>query len=174
MKKRLQLLFCSLLFVSCLWAEGNEHYVKVEVENLRDKPGGNKVGTLQAGSLLKVLEKRPDWVKVQFTAWIWANSLTTDSTQVAGFAARASHIVLKTEADAKAVLSKLSQGQNFEALAETFSIDRSSGRRGGDLGSFRRGDLMPEFEEKVLKLKIGEISDIVKTPIGYHIIKRTQ
>lgn len=174
MKKLLQLVMCSIFVVSGVYAENSKQYVKVNVENLRDRPSGNKVGTVNAGTELEVLEKRANWLKVQYTGWIWAESLTSDSTQVIGFSARASHIVLKTEADAKTILSKLSQGQSFEELAETFSIDRASGKKGGDLGTFQRGDLMPEFEETVLNLKVGEISKILKTPVGYHIIKRTQ
>lgn len=179
MKKLLNIIFCSLLIVSVIYtpytyAQSAKQYVKVDVENLRDKPSGNQIGTVNAGSELQVIEKRANWVKVQFTGWIWENSLTSDSTYVVGFSARASHIVLKTEADAKKVLAKLSQGQNFEELAETFSIDRASGKKGGDLGTFQRGDLLPEFEETVLKLKTGEISKIIETPLGFHIIKRTK
>lgn len=165
-----------LLFIVAIgcYADSNTKYVKVDSENLRDAPKGDIIGKAMSGTELKVLEKKPNWIKVQMTGWIWESSLTDDSTFVAGFTARASHIVVKTEADAKKILERLKEGQNFENLAESFSVDRASGKRGGDLGKFKRGDLMPEFEAAVLSLKVGEYSQIIQTPLGYHIIKRTK
>lgn len=85
---------------------------------------------------------------------------------------RASHILVKTEEKAAEVLEKVSGGADFEELAKTESIDITN-RRGGDIGYFTKGQLIPEFEEACSKLEIGEISPIVKTSFGYHIIKLT-
>jgi len=85
---------------------------------------------------------------------------------------RASHILVKTEEKAKELLDKLSDGAGFEELAGTESIDLTN-RRGGDVGYFTNGQLIPEFEEACKKLAVGEISPIVKTSFGYHIIKLT-
>ena len=68
----------------------------------------------------------------------------------------------------------MKSGEDFEALARQFSIDRASGARGGDLGEFGRGDLRPEFEEAAFKLKVGALSAVVQSNVGYHIIKRTR
>ncbi len=66
---------------------------------------------------------------------------------------------------------RLENGESFEELAKQYSEDPGSAARGGDLGMMERGDLVREFEEVAFALNPGEISDIVKTRFGYHIIK---
>lgn len=85
---------------------------------------------------------------------------------------KASHILVNTEEKAKALLNKLSEGADFGELAKAESMDLTN-RRGGDVGYFKKGQLVPEFEEACLKLEIGQVSPIVKTSFGYHIIKLT-
>lgn len=85
---------------------------------------------------------------------------------------RASHILVKTEKEAKDILAKLKAGGNFEELAKKNSIDSSSAK-GGDLGWFGKGNMVPVFEKAVLALKEGRISDVVKSDFGFHIIKLT-
>ncbi len=81
------------------------------------------------------------------------------------------HILVETEAEAQEVLEKLRAGEDFRVLAREHSND-SSAEIGGDLGFFSPGDLNPAFEEAVLKLRVGETSGVVQTPVGYHIIRR--
>ncbi len=85
---------------------------------------------------------------------------------------RASHILVASEKDAKDMLDSLSKGASFEELARTHSMDATASR-GGDIGYFRIGQLVPDFEKTCLKLNVGEISDILRTQFGYHIIKLT-
>ena len=85
---------------------------------------------------------------------------------------RASHILVADEAQAKSILDELSKGANFEELAKKYSIDATASR-GGDIGYFRPGQLVPEFEEACMKLNIGQTGEILKTQFGYHIIKLT-
>lgn len=84
---------------------------------------------------------------------------------------KASHILVKTEEQAQEVLDKINDGEDFEELAKTLSVDKASGLIGGDLGYFTKGTRIPEFEEVAFSMEKGEISDIVKTEVGYHIIK---
>lgn len=85
---------------------------------------------------------------------------------------KASHILMKTEKEAQDVLKELKGGAKFEELAKKHSID-SAAAKGGELGWFSKGSMVPEFESVVFGLKEGETSGIVKTKFGYHIIKLT-
>jgi peptidyl-prolyl cis-trans isomerase C len=84
------------------------------------------------------------------------------------------HIVVNSEPILKEVLTKLTRGESFEKLAFTYNIDKSR-ENGGDLGYIRRGQLTPsfaQFEEAAFSLrKKGEISEVVRTPFGYHLIQ---
>jgi peptidyl-prolyl cis-trans isomerase C len=84
---------------------------------------------------------------------------------------RAKHILVNHEYEAKDILKKLSQGETFEKLAMDYSIC-SSAKYGGNLGEFPPGKMVPAFEKALLALKENEISGIVRTQFGHHIIKR--
>ena len=84
---------------------------------------------------------------------------------------RARHILLNDEEHAKDVLKMLKEGADFEEVALAESLDSNSGAQGGDLGYFVRGKMIKEFSDAAFALEIGEISGLVKTEIGYHIIK---
>lgn len=83
-----------------------------------------------------------------------------------------------TDAQAKAkaeeIRKKLLGGADFAELAKTESHDTASGARGGDLGEFGRGDMVPEFENAAFTADVGKIAPIVRTQFGYHIIKVEQ
>ncbi len=96
---------------------------------------------------------------------------------------RARHIFFKTGAKASPeeiqqakstallVLADAKGDKDFAELAKKFSQDPAARKDGGDLGSFKKGDMQPELEKTILSLKPGEVSDLVSTPIGFHIIK---
>ncbi|RJQ14205.1 MAG: peptidylprolyl isomerase [Nitrospiraceae bacterium] len=86
---------------------------------------------------------------------------------------RASHILVETEAEAKKIHARIKKGEAFAKLAESFSKDKGSAQKGGDLGYFGQGQMVPEFEQALLRLKPNEVSDPVKTRFGYHIIQLT-
>ncbi|CUT04096.1 peptidylprolyl isomerase [Candidatus Chrysopegis kryptomonas] len=72
---------------------------------------------------------------------------------------------------AKAILDSIKAGGDFAYFARTYSEDRATANNGGDLGWVRRGMFVKEFEEAVFRLQEGQISDVVRTPFGYHIIQ---
>ena len=73
-------------------------------------------------------------------------------------------------AKANEVRAKLAGGADFAAVAKAESDDTGSAAQGGDLGEFRRGMMVPPFEQSAFSLKVGDISQPVKSPFGYHII----
>ncbi|MFA4858172.1 MAG: peptidylprolyl isomerase [Candidatus Margulisiibacteriota bacterium] len=77
----------------------------------------------------------------------------------------------KAQQKAAAVLALAKKGDNFAALAQKYSEDVSTTKKGGDLGYFSKGMMVKEFEDAAYSLKVGEISGLVKTPYGYHILK---
>jgi len=85
---------------------------------------------------------------------------------------RASHILVKTEAEALEVKKQLLAGADFEELARKKSLDNTA-IRGGDVGFVQKGQSIPEFEEAAFKMKKGALSGVVKSQFGYHIIKLT-
>jgi peptidyl-prolyl cis-trans isomerase D len=92
---------------------------------------------------------------------------------------KASHILLKTEGkdeaavkkQAEDVLKQVKANGDFAELAKKYSEDEGSKVQGGDLGFFGRGRMVPEFDEAAFKMEPGQISDLIKTQFGFHIIK---
>lgn len=83
----------------------------------------------------------------------------------------------KEEAKARAIEAqkKAKDGKSkFEDLVKEYSDEPRAGERGGDLGTFAKGSMVPEFQAGLEKIKVGEISDVVETPFGFHVILRTQ
>ncbi|GAA0078950.1 peptidylprolyl isomerase [Clostridium sp. CTA-5] len=81
----------------------------------------------------------------------------------------AKHVLVKTEEEAKNIKEEIKNGLSFEEAAKKYSTCPSK-EQGGDLGSFGRGMMVPEFEEAAFALEIGTVSEPVKTQFGYHLI----
>ena len=96
---------------------------------------------------------------------------------------KARHILFRLAKDANAeteapvkqkaadVLQQLKNGADFAELAKQYSEDTGSGKNGGDVGFFAKGLMVPEFEAAAFALKVGEISELVRTQFGFHILK---
>ena len=85
---------------------------------------------------------------------------------------RASHILVKTEEEAKKLLEEIKNGADFAKLASEHSMC-PSGRDGGDLRFFGRGMMVKPFEDAAFALKKGEVSEPVETQFGWYLIKLT-
>lgn len=81
------------------------------------------------------------------------------------------HILVEEEKTANEVYEKLKKGEDFAKLAKEYSMDPGTKEKGGELGFFAKGQMVPEFEQVAFSLKDGELSKPVKTTYGYHIIR---
>jgi parvulin-like peptidyl-prolyl isomerase len=84
---------------------------------------------------------------------------------------RVSHILTNTLEDADKALEML-ETRPFSWVARKMSVDRHTGA-GGDLGYLSKGNMLPEFESVVFKMRVGEVSDVIESEFGYHILKLT-
>jgi peptidyl-prolyl cis-trans isomerase C len=81
------------------------------------------------------------------------------------------HIVVQNEDEAKDIKARLTKNESFDDLAKKYSQDSATAAKGGDLGFLSREQVLPEFARVAFSLKPGEVSDPVKTPFGFHVIK---
>lgn len=167
-----------IIFTFCVgfaivdFPKGKTVYIK-NTENFRDKPQGTKIGVLEKGTAMVVLEDSPKWLKVKVEGWVWKESVTDNRLAATGGGYRAFQIVVKQLSTAEDILAQLKGGANFEELAKGKSIGPAA-KRGGDLGYFQKGDFQAEIEAAILALRPGAISEIVKSRAGYHIFKRVE
>ena len=85
---------------------------------------------------------------------------------------RASHILVKDQGKAEEIYNRVKNGESFASLAHQYSTCPSK-EKGGDLGWFKEGQMVPPFENAVRKMGTGSISKPVRTQFGWHIIKKT-
>ena len=85
----------------------------------------------------------------------------------------ASHILTETKEQAEEAAKKLAEGGEFAELAAEYSIDKATAENGGELGSFKKGEMAPAFEQAAFGMEIDGISEPVETEFGFHIIKVT-
>lgn len=85
---------------------------------------------------------------------------------------KCSHILVEKQGQALEVLERIKSGDKFGKLAKELSIDSGSAKKDGNLGYFARGMMVKPFEDAAFRLRVGEVSEPVRTEFGYHIIKR--
>jgi peptidyl-prolyl cis-trans isomerase C len=120
--------------------------------------------------VMRQYQTPPTITDEQVKAWYDQNPDLYSTTQI-----KASHILVKDEAVAKEILAELrAHPEKFADLAKEKSIDTATGQRGGDLGLFGQGRMVPEFERAAFALQVNQISEVVKTQYGYHIIIVTE
>jgi len=119
--------------------------------------------------LEKLLEPRIEITQEELQTYFDENKASFDELEQV----EASHILVEDEATATEVAEKLASGGDFAELAAEYSTDTANAENGGELGYFAKGDMVEEFENTAFSMKVGTISDPVKTEHGYHIIKVT-
>ena len=152
-----------------------EHYQRLSELLPEEVEAFNNIGFLYANTqryneALEYYKRAKDLAQDPYLAQSIQANLDGVRALIAG-KMRARYILVKTMQAARDVLEKLENGVEFSQLAAEFSIaPNASG--GGDLGFFGPGELMPEFEEVVVQLEIGTLSQIVEVPMGFIIVER--
>ena len=117
----------------------------------------------------KVLEPRTNVTDESIQEYYDANKYSLGDTPIE---VQASHILVDTQEEADSILAELKNGADFAELAKAKSKDGSASV-GGDLGFFQYGQMIPEFSKAAFELEINEISEVVPSQYGFHIIKKT-
>lgn len=152
----------------------SDEEAKKQVEEAKDKMGDNFNSTLEQVGLKNEDElKEKMKPEIAFEKAIKATVTEKDVKDNYKPEMKVSHILVKDEKTAKEVKEKVSNGEDFAALAKQYSEDTGSKEQGGEITDFALGQTVKEFEEAAYKLDAGQVSDPVKTTYGYHIIKVT-
>ncbi len=112
----------------------------------------------------RLMEEVPDVTEDEARAYFDAHRLEY------GMQVRLAHILVRSDPEAKRALAEVQSGTPFEIVAANASIDQTASL-GGDLGYVRRGEMVHELEESAFALKVGEVSDVILSSYGYHIVK---
>lgn len=112
---------------------------------------------------------------VIFTVFLFGltnqNKVSADTMSVSNVkSVKAAHILVDTKEEALALKKRIDNGENFRALAQKYS-KCPSGKEGGMLGEFQKGQMVKEFEDAAFKLPVGTVSEPVQTQFGWHLIK---
>jgi peptidyl-prolyl cis-trans isomerase SurA len=139
--------------------------------HIRDQILISKISRFEIGNRVKISEKRIIEYYKQHRKDLWQDG-KVKARHILFIAERGSSEKIRREKFelAKNVLNEIRRGNDFAELAKEYSEDVSASN-GGDVGYVQRGQMVPEFEEVVFRLKPGKVSDIVETEYGYHIIK---
>lgn len=131
-----------------------------------DEPTMTHTTALPAPSVAPTPGRAPDRIKASHVLVMWRGSEH----------APASVTRTRDEARTRAadVLRRARAGEDIAALAREYSDEPGARTSGGDLGMFGRGAMVPAFEQAAFALTVGQVSDVVESPFGFHVIQRTQ
>lgn len=138
---------------------GEQAEIVEQVANLRRELMIRAVVQEEIGGKVKVEEKEAE------------EYFSAHPDEFSGDTLQLRHIVVQSEGEARELQTRLAKNEAFEALAKKFSRDTSSAPKGGDLGFLGREQMLPDFAQAAFALTPGEVSDVVRTPFGFHLIK---
>jgi len=159
----------ALASTSASEAEVSAYYDKHKDQFLSEELAAFDYLELNKDQLLAGVQVNEQDVQTQYNAEVQAAK--------AKVARHAAHILIEEKPDGshqatlKEIQQRLAKGEDFAALAKQYSVDTGSASQGGDLGETTGDSFVPEFETALAKLKVGQVSEPVKTKFGYHIIK---
>ncbi len=180
MKKFLAGLLCGVVLATGIiglaqdkFYKGKTVFAKTADARLLEKPDGTALATVNRGTPMIVLQQNEKWLLVALNGVIPKDAVTAEEGSLRGAAFRAYMILAANEADAQGILTEIQGGADFQAIARKKSTAPNKAT-GGDLGDAYPGDLSPEFEKIILGLKVGDVSSVLKTSLGYQIFKRVK
>lgn len=158
-----------------------ESEVDAEIKLITERVGGEEQLNAALGQYQITLDQLKDDTRLRLkVAKVLAKDIPTDDASlqkyfdenIAEFDKRevhSRHVLVATEAEAKAIKEQLTQGADFTALAKEKSTDPTAKQNGGDLGFNKRGNMVPEFDKVVFGLKKGDISEPFQSQYGWHV-----
>ena len=177
-------------------AQGRRQVLDVMIEQLLIEQAARREGVVVSDAEVESMIARDveeNGGKEQFEAWLKDNNWTyeeykvqqrsmmiasvmldrvTGNVPTKAEQVRARHILVASAQEARDILTQLQGGSDFAALARQYSLDPSTKESGGDLGFFPRGTLIvPEVEDAAFALSVGQISDVVESAMGFHILQ---
>ena len=180
MKKFLAGMLCGVVLATGIiglaqdkFYKGKTVFAKIVDAKLLEKPDGAALATVVRGTQMIVLQQNEKWLLVALNGVIPKDAVTAEEGSLRGAAFRAYMILAANEADAQGILKEIQAGGDFQTVARKKSTAPNKAT-GGDLGDAYPGVLSPEFEKIILALKVGEISPVLKTSLGYQIFKRVK
>jgi parvulin-like peptidyl-prolyl isomerase len=144
------------------------HYGRVM---LAERKGTAEGLARERGTQLAVMLQQARLLAAAYSKEMLPRLKPTDAELDAYIAAHPEYDMKAARQKAEDILKRVRAGEDFAALAKEFSEDPGSRAQGGDLGWFGRGVMVKEFEDAAFALKEGEVSGVVESPFGYHIIK---
>jgi len=145
---------------------------EAEKRKLGDRPEvADPVAALRRDLMTRVLLQEEIGDKVKVEEKDAQEYFRAHPEEFSGDQVRLRHILVRTEDEAKEVSGRLAKNERFEDVAKALSQDSATAVKGGDLGYLRREQMFPDFARAAFELKVGEVSGVVRTPFGYHLIK---
>lgn len=145
---------------------------EAEKQKMGERPEvAEQVAALRRDLMLRALLQEEIAAKVKVEDKDVQEYFTAHPEEFSGDTVRVRHILVRTEEEAKQVQERLAKNERFEDLARTLSKDAASAAKGGDLDYLKREQLFPDFARAAFDLRPGEVSGVVKTPFGFHLLK---
>jgi peptidyl-prolyl cis-trans isomerase C len=144
---------------------------EAEKQKMGERPEvAEQVAALRRDLMLRALLQEEIGAKVKVEDKDIQEYFTAHPEDFSGDQVRVRHILVRTEEEAKYVVGRAKK-EPFEALAKELSKDTATAGNGGDLGYLRREQMFPDFARAAFDLKPGELSGVVRTPFGFHVLK---